>query len=66
MNNGILLEVEKVVILFGAIQVAIILFDHGLFVVAFNLIVGRVHFVVDESLPLKEVLPPLLLLCHLL
>ena len=67
MNNGILLELEKVVILFGVNEVAaIILFDDGLLMIALIIVRDGRNLVVDESLPLKEVLPPLLLLDQLL
>ena len=66
MDNGILLKFEKIVILFGVGEIAIILFDDRLFVITLNFIRGGMHLVVYESLPLKEVLPPLLLLNELL
>lgn len=67
MNNGILLKLEKVVILFGVNEVAaIILFDDGLLMIALIIVRDGRNLVVDESLPLKEVLPPLLLLNQLL
>jgi hypothetical protein len=66
MNNGILLKVEKIVILFGVNEVAIILFDDRLLMITLDFIWGGMHLIVDESLPLKEVLPPLLLLDQLL
>ena len=67
MNNGILLKLEKVVILFGVNEVAaIILFDDGLLMIALIIVRDGRDLVVDESLPLKEVLPPLLLLNQLL
>ena len=67
MNNGILLKLEKVVILFGVNEVAaIILFDDGLLMIALIIVRNGRNLIVDESLPLKEVLPPLLLLDQLL
>lgn len=62
MNNGILLKVEQVVILFGMVKISIVLFDHGLFMITLNLVCGSMHLIVNKSLPLKEVLSPLLLL----
>ncbi len=38
MNNGILLEVEKIVILFGVNEVAIILFDDRLLMITLSFI----------------------------
>ena len=67
MNNGILLKLEKVVILFGVNEVAaIILFYDGFLMIALIIVRDGRNLVVDESLPLKEVLPPLLLLNQLL
>lgn len=66
MNNGVLLKVEQVVILFGMTEIGVVLFDHGLFMITLDLVCGSVHLVVHESLPLEEVLPPLLLLNELL
>lgn len=65
MNNGVLLKVEQVVILFGMTEIGTVLFDHGLFMITLDLVCGRMHLIVHESLPLEEVLPPLLLLDQL-
>ena len=67
LNDGILLEIKEVIVLLRVIEVIAILFDNRLLVIALVVhLVGRIHLVIDESLPLKEVLTPLLLLHQLL
>lgn len=48
------------------IEIGSVLFDHGLLMITLDLVCGGMHLIVDESLPLEEVLPPLLLIDYLL
>ncbi len=48
------------------IQIGIVLFDHRLLMITLDLVCGGMHLIVDESFPLEEVFPPLLLIDQLL